>query len=160
MNFYALLGQLALNTSSLKYMLKLSKFFLIITNEENIDAYDAEVRKLHSNSIQFPPFDEKENRIDVWYSSNIFKGSYSVLSRVLKSCMSCFHGPQVESSFNIMSDVIDIKSGNMSMKTFDAYQTIRYGLSAVSKTATEFFKKEDFLRDSVKSDLTTNVQCE
>ena len=120
-------------SSSLKYMLKLSKFFLTIINEENIDAYDAEFRKLHSNSIQFLPFDEKENRIDVWYSSNIFKWSYPVLSRILKACMSYFHGPQVESSFNIMSDVIDIKSGNLSMKTLDAYQTIRYGLSAVGR---------------------------
>ena len=56
--------------------------------------------------------------------------------------MSCFHGPHVEYSFNIMSDVIDIKSGNMSMKTFDAYQTIRYGLSAVGKTATDFSKRK------------------
>ena len=88
-------------SASLEYMLKLTKFFLTIINEENIDAYDAEVRKLLSNSIQFPPFDEKENRIDVWYSSNIFKGGYPVLSRVLKACMSCFHVPQVESSFNI-----------------------------------------------------------
>ena len=60
--------------------MKLSKFFLTIINEENIDAYDAEVRKLHSDSIQFLPFDEKENRIDVWYSpkrelSVNFKGS-------------------------------------------------------------------------------------
>ena len=84
MNFYVLLCQLTLNALlSLKYMLKLSKFFLTIINEENINAYDAEVWKLHSNSIQFPPFGEKENRIDVWYSSNIFKGSYPVLSRVL-----------------------------------------------------------------------------
>ena len=90
------------------------------------------------------PFDEKENRINLWYS-NIFKESYPVLSRVQEACMSCFHGPQVESSFSVMSDVINIKSGNMSMKTFDVYQ-IRYGLSAVGNlTATEFFKKEDFL---------------
>ena len=45
----------------------------------------------------------------------------------------------------------------MSMKTSDAYQSIRYGLSAVGKTATEFFQKEEFLRVSVESDLTTNM---
>ena len=73
--------------------------------------------------------------------------------------MSCFHGLQVESSFSVMNDIIDVISGNVNMETFDAYQTIKYGLSAVGKTATKFFKKDDILQDSVKRYLTKNFNA-
>ena len=37
-----------------------------------------------------------------------------------------FHGPRVESSFSVMGDVMDKKSGRMNVSAYSAIQTVKY----------------------------------
>ena len=67
--------------------------------------------------------------------------------------LSCFHGPHVESSFNVMSDIIDKKSGKIKIETYNAIQNIKFGLRASDKSAVQYFGKNDFLHGGVKSGL-------
>ena len=51
--------------------------------------------------------------LDVWCSKLFNMQKYSSLSEMVKTILSCFHGPQVEDIFTIMSDVTDKRSGKI-----------------------------------------------
>ena len=53
--------------------------------------------------------------------------------------LTIFHGPRVESSFSVMGEVMDKKSGRMNMSTYTAIQTVKYSLNA--KTSHTFRPK-------------------
>ena len=53
--------------------------------------------------------------------------------------LTIFHGPRVESSFSVMGEVMDKKSGRMNMSTYTAIQTVKYSLNA--KTSHTFRTK-------------------
>ena len=53
--------------------------------------------------------------------------------------LTIFHGPRVESSFSVMGEVMDKKSGRMNMSTYSAIQTVKYSLNA--KTSHTFRPK-------------------
>ena len=53
---------------------------------------------------------------------------------------SIFHGPIVESSFSLMNNVIDQRSGNVNISTFNVIQTVKYTLQSREKTAVELFR--------------------
>ena len=46
--------------------------------------------------------------------------------------LTIFHGSRVESSFSVISDVMEKKSGRMSVSTYSAIQTVKYSLNAKS----------------------------
>ena len=50
-----------------------------------------------------------EHKDDVvkWWSQVMLSGKYPALSKVVAAALSVFHGPQVESSFNLLGDIID-----------------------------------------------------
>ena len=56
-----------------------------------------------------------------------------------------------------MGDIIDTKSQNLSMKTYNAYQSVKYELLASEKGAMAHFRKEDFLKDSPGPVLYSNM---
>ena len=86
-------------------------------------------------------------RIKDWWGPIIDQGKYAVISRMVTVCLSCFHGPMVESLFNLMSDIIDIRSTRMNIATFCAIQTVKYGLISRKMTALEYFRKGDVKHD-------------
>ena len=51
-----------------------------------------------------------------------------------------FHGPQIELSFSIMSDIVDKHAGRMNMQTFSAIQTVKHYLLTRSTDALTAFK--------------------
>ena len=53
--------------------------------------------------------------------------------------LTIFHGPRVESSFSVMGEVMDKKSGRMNMSTYTAIQTVKYSSNA--KTSHTFRPK-------------------
>ena len=53
--------------------------------------------------------------------------------------LTIFHSPRVESSFSVMGEVMDKKSGRMNMSTYTAIQTVKYSLNA--KTSHTFRPK-------------------
>ena len=69
--------------------------------------------------------DHEVKCLDWWCS---ISKTYPLLFKVVEGVLSIFHGPQVESSFSVMGDVIDPKSSRMDIKTYDAIQSVKYTL--------------------------------
>ena len=114
---------------------------------------------LFHRDTSFSPFDEKEERLDDWYNHNVLKKKeYTVLSNVVKTGLSIFTAPHVESSFNLMKDIIDDRSTNMKIKTFSSVQTIKYGLKASGKSSVQYWGKYDYLHDQVDPNLCCNLK--
>ena len=59
------------------------------------------------------------------------------------AALSCFHGPQVESSFSMMGDILDSRSGRIRVDTYGAIQTVKYSLKAKDTTANAMFGSMD-----------------
>lgn len=71
-----------------------------------------------------------------WWAHVLAQTLYPALGNVVEGALSVFHGPRVESSFSWMNDIIDTRSTNINISTFNAIQTRQ-------KTAVEMFKWED-----------------
>ena len=96
------------------------------------------------------------SHVDLWWNK-ITK--FPTLQKVAKAALSLFHGPQVESSFSLMKDIMNKKAGSMSVPTFDSIQTVKYFLKAKDKSSLEYFKRPSINHTPVDSHLVNNVKC-
>ena len=69
-------------------------------------------------------------RVDVWWNKVRQSDKYPVLSKMVLALCTIFHGPTVESCFNIMGDIINPHTSRMSISLYNAYQTVKYHLHA------------------------------
>ena len=76
---------------------------------------------------------------------------YPNLSKLVKASLSIFTGPQVESSFSKMNDLIDKKSNRIDIATYDSIMTVKYNLK--SKTSSEVYHRKDPLHDPVDKNI-------
>ena len=120
-----------------KYMKQLKDLLPVHLSDEDRDAYDIQVQTYQTDSL--PIFDNKSHRIDEWYQCHVFH-RHPVLAKVIKAGLCIFHGPQIESSFSIMSDIVDKHAGRMNMETFSAIQTVKHYLLTRSTDALTAFK--------------------
>ena len=72
-----------------------------------------------------PSYDPKTCRIDEWWGRMDDKNEFTILKKMVYALLSCFHGPAVEDSFNVMGD-IDFKSANTILQTYASYQAVKY----------------------------------
>jgi hypothetical protein len=89
----------------------------------NVDAYQLEVHSFQMDSSLPSAFiDQTETpvrlEIDVWWSWVFKSKKYPELTKLMKAFLSIFHGPIVESSFNIMGDILDEWSCRMNVDTY------------------------------------------
>ena len=96
-------------------------------------------------------------RLDNWWAAVSEKGRYPTLSKVATGAMSIFHGPHVESSFNIMGDIMDDTSSRMNIETYSSIQTVKYSLRAKEQTSVEYFACKDILHDRINPKLIRNM---
>ena len=70
------------------------------------------------------PVDNKGNDVEclTWWSS--LEKKYPLVFKMIVVNLSIFDGPQVESSFSMMTDVIVTKSGGLNSGTYEAIQTV------------------------------------
>ena len=86
-----------------------------------------------------------------------------VLSKLSLAALTVFHGPSVESSFSVMGDVMDKKSGWMNVCKYSAIQTMRYSLAAkaskISKKqkSVQIFHRKDKLKSPVLKNVVTKI---
>lgn len=144
--------QLRGHTETLHNLLKLPSFAKHVLSDDQIDEYELDCRRYVAKT-DLPSF---TNRADRWWSHSEVSGKFPVLTKMALSLLSCFHGPQVESSFSAMNQIIDPHSANLSIGSFQAYQTVRYHLKSVKKTSTDFFHKEDYKHDPADPHLCKN----
>lgn len=142
---------------------RLQKLPSIVTNVlslEEKEKYQLEIFQYQVDLQLPPPLDTSGNDVpvDVWWSKVFLMPKYSGLSKMVKAILSCFHGPQVESSFSMMSEIVDKKSGKMEIQTFSAIQTVKYRLLSEKKTSVDFFKKKDYLHQPVDRNLCYNLK--
>ena len=138
------------HSETLHNLLKLPSLAKHVLSDVEQDLYDLECRRYVSKT-GLPPF---SNRADTWWAQ--MSGKFPVLTKMALSLLSCFHGPQVESSFSAMNQIIDAHSANLSIHSFQAYQTVRYHLKSVKKSAVEYFHKEDYKHDPTDPHLCKN----
>ena len=83
----------------------------------------------------FPPalVEKKFVRADTWWFK--LKDKYPLLSKMSLVLLTIFYGPRVESSFSVMDDIMDKKSGRMNVSTYSAIQTVKYSLDAKTSHA-------------------------
>ncbi|XP_060784694.1 uncharacterized protein LOC132891236 [Neoarius graeffei] len=110
-----------------------------------------------SVDLALPVYKEGDCLVEWW--DHIFqKEKYQALTALVKSALSIFHGPRVESAFSLMNEVIDSKSGNMNVVTCNAIQTVKYNHLARGKSAVELFKREDVSCGEVDRVLCKNIR--
>lgn len=100
---------------------------------------------------------EEENVIKFWVSKQM-KDRYPQLTRIAAAALSCFHGAAVESSFNIMGDIVTTKRSRTTVTTFNAYQTVKYSLRTHQKTAIDRFRRTNVLHSPIDKNLMFNIQ--
>lgn len=103
-----------------------------------------------------PSFKEGESIVEWWGHVFDQPDKYPSLSAMVKCCLSIFHRPRVESSFSLMN-VIDQRSGNMNVPTFNAIQTVKYTLQSRGKTAMQLFRRDDVKFGEVDRTLCKNI---
>ncbi|XP_034534681.1 uncharacterized protein LOC117809114 [Notolabrus celidotus] len=112
---------------------------------------------LFNVDLSIPSFKEGDSMVEWWGTVFDKPDKYPTLSALVKCCLSIFHGPRVESSFSLMNNVIDQRSGNMNVSTFNAIQTVKYTLQSRKKTAVELFRREDAKFGEVDRTLCKNI---
>ena len=125
-----------------------------LTDEEE-DMYELEVHQYQVDGALPPP--AVATRLDEWWAKVFACGRYVALPKVVATALSIFHGPHVESSFNVMGDILDDSSCRMNISTYSSLQCIKYSLRSHSKTAIEAFQRKDILHDPVDRALVVNM---
>ena len=87
--------------------------------------------------------------LDKWWSVIFNTGKYPVFLAVFKACLSIFTGPQVESSFSMMINIINKKSGRMLTETYSGIIGTKYNVMTSGKTSFELFHRKNIFRDTV-----------
>ncbi|GBN08435.1 hypothetical protein AVEN_128656-1 [Araneus ventricosus] len=129
----------------LKRLQKLPSFITnVLTSTEDKEAYALEIHQYQVDLKLSSPFDDsgKLIPIDIWWSKLSTMEKYTSLSKMVKAVISCFHGPRVEGTFNIMLDLIDKRSGRMHIETYSSIQSVKYKMMTKEQSAVEYFRKK------------------
>ncbi len=80
-------------------------------------------------------------RVDSWWNVVRKTERYPVLCKLALSALCPFHGPQVESAFSVMSNIMQAKSANLSVETYESYQAVKYNLKAMQVSAIQHYSR-------------------
>jgi hypothetical protein len=101
---------------------------------------------------------QSEERIDCWWGSALVRQKYPVLCKVALALLTPFHGPQIESSFNIMGGILSSKAPTTAVETYESYQCVKYHLKNANQSAKEMFHREDVKNSAVDTTLAHNLR--
>lgn len=73
----------------------------------------------------------EEARVDLWWNIVRKTQRYPALCKLALSVLCPFHGPQVDSAFSVMSNILQAKAANLSVETYESYQVVTYNLAGV-----------------------------
>ena len=122
--------------------------------DEEAEMYENDCRRLFVD-LNLPDVlrNNKPVRADNWWWQ--LSEKYPVLSKLSLAALTVFHGPRVESSFSVMGDVMDKKSGRMNVSAYSAIQTVKYSWAAKASKISK--KQEVFKYFTVKTNLKSPV---
>ncbi|XP_045177599.2 uncharacterized protein LOC123537819 [Mercenaria mercenaria] len=104
--------------------------------EEEMGELSAEVIKytVDSDVMDFADEYSKEQRIDTGYWVKVFKlesfnePRYPVLKKLVSSVLTIFSGPLIESTFNIMDDIVEKDRTKLTVKNYEAVAIVKSSL--------------------------------
>ena len=131
--------------------LKLKSFFEPFFSIDNSSDFTAELRNYVIDSDLPQP--QETERLDVWWSKIFETKRYPILSSVVKASLSIFTGPMAESSFSMMNDIIDPRSGRTEIDRYSVTMTVKCQLISAGVTASSKFYRKDILRDPVDGNM-------
>ena len=138
------------HSTSYACLKKLADFFpSILMSTEKTDNYFKEISTLQVDE-SLPSALEENNvpvQLDLWWAKIFQTSHYPVLSQVVKACLSIFSAPHVESSFSLISNIIDKRSNRMNIDTYNAMMTIKCSLQ--SKSSSEIYRRPHVLYDPI-----------
>jgi hypothetical protein len=145
---------------TLRYLKMLPKYVTNVLSADEKASYDGEVHLFQADEQleRLSSGDKQSLSVDKWWYKVLKLNKYPSLCKLVLAILSCFHGPRVESNFNIMGDIIDCRSSRIALPTYNSYQTIKYALRAHKKTAIAYFRKQDFKHDPVDPNLIRNMK--
>ena len=76
---------------------------------------------------------------------------WAIISNFIKInvALSVFTGPQVESPFSMMNDIITPRASCMSVETYSSYMSVKYSLISEGKSAAARYSRKNVMRDPV-----------
>ena len=69
------------------------------------------------------------------------KNEFTILKTMVCALLSCFLGTAVEILFNVMGDIIGVKSANTTVQTYASYQAVKYHLKSAKKCSFLFAER-------------------
>ena len=124
---------------SVKGLTRLTEYFSHLLSVEEEGSVLKEIT-YYSIDSHLP---EESDDIVHWWTKVVQSNKYPALCKIVVGALSIFHGPRVESSFNVMGDVIGVKAGRMNIETYRAIQTVKYALKARKTSALKIFRRKD-----------------
>ena len=117
------------HSASYAFLKKLADFFpTILMSTEKTDNYFKEISTLQLDESLPSALEENDApvQLDLWWAKIFQTSNYLVLSQVVKACLSIFSAPHVESSFSLMSNIIDKRSNRMNIDTCNKLYTFLF----------------------------------
>ena len=143
----ALSPEMQRTDSTPQALMNLAKSLPQVVPTCELGALDQELREyVTDRQMSLMPYDSDayDTRIDVdWYChlfSSKIQGQYKYpkLSKLVKAALSCFSGPIVEGTFNIMDDILEKDRTRMTAENFEALLSVKQTLKASGCTATTY----------------------
>ena len=151
-NLSALDGDLRQHHHMKKCMEGLIKTFHHIFTDKEIE--DVNVELLGFTCDETLP-ELNGGRVDEWWEA---RTSYPCLQKLAKAALSSFHGPQVESAFNLMKDTLGSKAGSLDVSVLSSYQTVKYFIKAKESSAVKLFPRTSILHTPVNPAIVKNIR--
>ncbi|XP_064653112.1 uncharacterized protein LOC135503467 [Lineus longissimus] len=146
------------HSNTLRFMKKLPALFPTVDIDENI--FTLELHQ-YQVDLSLPNAVDPAGtavRLDKWWSQVFKSENYPELTKVMKAVLSIFHGPAVESAFNVMGDIIDERKCRTNIATYESIQTVKYKLRSSGKSAIQYFHRPDKLHSPVNGRICKGVR--
>ncbi|GBO14875.1 hypothetical protein AVEN_81404-1 [Araneus ventricosus] len=119
---------------SLSLLKELPQFVQNLLSSQEKESYDLEVHKFNSDTAL--NFSGEESIVKWWIER---KERYPFLSRMALALLTCFYGPNVETSVSIMNNIITSGTSRLNITTLNVLQTVKYHLLAEGKSSVDYF---------------------
>ena len=129
-----------------------------ITSQTPKDKFSFAVSALQTDIKFRASIQNKEEDISAWWAAVISCEKYSVISPVIKACLSIFTGPRVEGSFSVMNNIINPSANKMLTKTYEAIHKLKYKFLNSDKNSCQMYKREDPVFDPIDKSLCFYMQ--
>ena len=92
---------------------------------------------------------ESYHDICLWWAIIFHINKYPTLSKIIKAALSTFSGPQVESSFTTMNDIVTPRASCMSVDKYSSYMSPKYRLISEEKSAAVRYSRKNVMHDPI-----------